>query len=434
MVNKINHFIDVNINKILVIFLLLQPVIDLISGITSQVSFGVLSFGIAIRGIFLVFLFYYAWQKKMLTSDKAASISLVLIGMYIIVNSFLNLMDHGTSIMFLEIKDMVRYFYFPLLLILFNLLHKYKKLEIPSKVFTINIFIYTVVILLGFFTNTGIASYSELKFGTSGWFYSANEIGAIIGILFPIVFIYLIENFKRRYSVLILFLIVLASLLLGTKVPLFALIITFTCFFGFYSLKIMRHFTKKNIVSLIVPIIVTIIFFIFIIPNTPIGRNLGLNNDDEDIIHDTADVTSFIYNGRNIKMVAIDQAFVNSDLITKTFGMGHSKTSIEIDNNYKIVEMDMYDIVYDYGYIGIIVYFLFPIIIIFRIIKRLKSLRYLESEKINFAFAYSISVILGISIAHLTGHALSAPAVSIYVGYIITHLYNFLGAKGVDRK
>ena len=42
----------------------------------------------------------------------------------------------------------------------------------------------SILIIIPYITNTSFSSYHEISQGTVGWFYSANEIGAIMVALF----------------------------------------------------------------------------------------------------------------------------------------------------------------------------------------------------------------------------------------------------------
>ena len=68
-----NNFIKKNINLILCIFILLQPVLDLITGVGIHLLKSQITVGIIVRILFLIFIMYtliFVYKKKKLLLKK----------------------------------------------------------------------------------------------------------------------------------------------------------------------------------------------------------------------------------------------------------------------------------------------------------------------------------------------------------------------------
>ena len=120
-VQKINNFLNKNINLIICIFLILQPIIDLLTGISINFNIS-FSFGIIVRALFIIFILYYLFfiSKCLYRKKSLILITLILIYMFIFV------INHKS---FFEFSNMVKCFYFPIVFIgLFNIYNE-KKIE-----------------------------------------------------------------------------------------------------------------------------------------------------------------------------------------------------------------------------------------------------------------------------------------------------------------
>ena len=108
-----NNFIKKNINKIITIFLLLGPILDLLTGICLHYFKINLTIGIIIRVLFLLFICIitlFTFKKKKIL------IPYLIIGIYFIFYIIGTFLYKDKSIFF-EIQSLVKVFYFPIMLI-----------------------------------------------------------------------------------------------------------------------------------------------------------------------------------------------------------------------------------------------------------------------------------------------------------------------------
>lgn len=175
-----NEWIKKNFNLVLIIFILLGPILDMVTGIILHVFHVNITIGIIFRILFLIFVLYaliFVYKKK---KHLYLYGILILYGIFYIVGMLLY--KDGVGI-FSEIQGLARVFYFPVLLIaLYDLRDEIKVTNMTLMVILLT---YLVCILVPNCLNIGFESYEITKKGSLGFFNSANEISGIISILTP---------------------------------------------------------------------------------------------------------------------------------------------------------------------------------------------------------------------------------------------------------
>lgn len=108
---------------------------------------------------------------------------------------------------------------------------------ISNRILAFTSVIYMGIIFVSFATNTSFRSYSY-GYGYNGWFYAANEIGALVSMLAPITVMYfssiLVKSSPKKASQLLigytaLLLVCFCSTFIGTKVVLAAILGYIVC-------------------------------------------------------------------------------------------------------------------------------------------------------------------------------------------------------------
>ena len=122
-----------------------------------------------------------------------------------------------------------RYFYYPFVFLGFLNIADDIKLDVKlvKKILSYNALIYAALIIIPYVTNTGFDSYYDSYHfkGSVGWFYAANEIGAILTILSVCIYYFL--DVTQKYKVLLLIPIFAALTILGTKVSFLGMVIVY---------------------------------------------------------------------------------------------------------------------------------------------------------------------------------------------------------------
>ena len=407
-----NAWIKKNFNTLLIIFILLQPILDLITGFGIHIWKMDITIGIIIRMIFLLVILYsvmFVYKKK---QNWLYYGILIVYGLLYVLGIIL--FKDGVGL-FSEIQGLCRVFYFPVLLIA---LYSIKdEIKISKMTLMVVLVTYLVCILVPNCLNLGFETYEITKAGTLGFFNSANEISGIISLLTPIMILIFVSSKKIIPAVIISCIYLYVILTIGTKTPLLSLGITifFTYLWFIYNaVKVKKY--KRIGISLIALVLFTTAL-ILILPKTTFYKNiethlnyLKLDNVTE-VFEDEKLVDHFIFSSRLKFMKERQQDYMDGNVYQKLFGIGYLNNQKEA----KAVEMDYFDIYYNHGIIGFILFFGIYGYFFYLI---MKERRKLDLEQ----YMLYISILLSIFLSFFTGHIITAPAVSILVTFLLLML------------
>lgn len=390
-----------NFDKILTLFILIQPVLDLITSVSINVFNIYITLGTIVRLGFLAFILYslfFVFKKK-----DYLYITLILI--YLLF--FLFGISGGNSI-FREMQGALRTFYFPLFLYSLYLLRD--EIKISTKTLFYALLIYLVLVAVPNILGLSFESYDIAKTGGLGFFNSANEISAIISILVPIAIVYIINIESLLHRIVICLIYLIAVFTIGTKTPILALVITLGFIFIFLIRKFIVEKKYSKLLGLI-GIFLGITFSIIVItPRTAFYKNIIIHleyleiDSFSEVFKDYKYVDHFIFSERLKFLDDKNSFYQEGTTYQKAFGVGYFKEGKED----KMVEIDYFDIYYSHGYIGFMVFFAAPIYIVIDSKKRNKY------KGFN-SYMLSLSLFLIFLLAFFTGHVLNAPAVSLFV-------------------
>lgn len=416
-------------DKLLYLFLCLQPFIDLITSLMARFLNTPFTVGVITRGLFLVILLLYTIFNTKTKYRKKTFMYFGLIMIFVVLY-FVSKPDiFSLSYLKTEIIYLFKYFYFPIVSVC--LLNCFYQLKLDKKkinyIFGINAFVFSILIIIPFITSTGFSSYLGTNKGSIGWFFSANEIGAILTILFPYLY-YFLQNMKYKRFLIFSIALIFAMMIIGTKTAFLGMIITEIIFFIYYF--VIHERGKKLWISLGI-----LVFSLILIPALPAVSNLQSSIEqntnkleEETIEHVDVPTTPFIdrtlnilLSGRQNFLYDTLDIYSNQEIKDRIFGIGFvNRNSIQDKKIEKLIEIDPLDIFFHYGFIGFIIYFI-PLIYIF-----IKSLYHIFKKKFHMSFyqlLYLYSIALLFLISSIAGHVLNAPSVSIYLAFTLVMLY-----------
>ena len=247
----------IDMKEIIIVYILLQPIIDVITSFLVRSVSEVLTLGIIVRTLFMIFVAIYS----LIISEKKYKIKLfayyAILTIYMIAFVAIRYMANGTAGIMTQIKDLVKTFYLPIILVALIPIFKKDNIKIDNKYLIYSLLGYTAVIFLARIFGVGYRTYPD-KEGTYGLFFAANEIGAILASLSPILVLSLLNSEKGKVINLItLFLYIFSILEMGTKAPFLgaialALISLIICIIKFFkvawiSSAVMGIWIKKHI-------------------------------------------------------------------------------------------------------------------------------------------------------------------------------------------
>ena len=373
------------IDKIIIIFLFIQPLLDVLTSIQIRYNFLSVYISSIIRVLFmlfvLIYMIIYKYDLKII----------ILLFIYGIIE--LGYLYFGSSISLLF--NVIRIFYLPVMILFFS---KYD-IKINKKYILIIYLMYLLLLLIptvcGF--SFDIYTGADDKKGFIGLFYGGNELSGILLGMLPIILIYL-KDIKKIYLRVIYYVLIVATFILVSTKTLFLGGILVLLVFLYRYIKNKRIKNKKGIILSIVGVLLLVLI---ILPYTPVMNNIKITlnyygiNEPKDVFSLYA-LDNVIFSRRLSYADNLFNEYSNSSIQNRLLGLSTV-------NTIKDSEIDLVDIFVTIGLIGIIIYVFIMTYLI-------------RHEKMKFE--YKFSLILFIVMSLFSGHILIKPAVSIYMGLI----------------
>ena len=373
------------IDKIIIIFLFIQPILDVVTSI--QIRYNILSIYISsvVRIIFMLFiLIYMIIYKYDLKVILLMFIYAFIFGGYLFFN-------HIFSLAF----NAIRIFYLPVMVLFFS---NYK-INIKKNYILIIYLIYMLLLIIPTVFGFSFDVYSSLedKKGFIGLFYGGNELSGILLGMLPIILKYLSE-LKHIYIRIVYYILIIATFILVSTKTLFLGGILVLIIYLINYIKTKKLKNSKYIIGATVGILAIILI---ILPYTPVMNNIkitlnyyGVNSINEMFSINTID--NVLYSRRLSYAANLIDEYKGSSITNKLFGL----TNI---NTIKDSELDIIDVYMTIGLIGFIVYISIMIYLIYKY--KLKG-------------CYLFSLVLFVIMSCFSGHILIKPAVAIYMALI----------------
>lgn len=423
--------------KPLRIFIIIQPILDLITSYQSTFLDFDISISLLLRGLSFAFVIFYL--LFFCNNKKNNKYTIILVSFFLVFMTNM-ILTKGFSYGLKESYTLVRFFYFPVMLVFFyeTYNHMKEKALLDNKMITYITSFYFIIVFIAFITNTSFLSYDDInKIGYNGWFYSANERGSTYAILLPLLFTYV---FKDRKNIVLLLLGIFAMLILGTKVGYLGVALTLGSTLIYLILR-KTIFKDKNFIYIVVTLML-LIMIALITTSLPVYKNITYQSSSiDEIIGDKSNMTeeeieeiigkddnyliedkekNLVYSRREIFLEQNIEYYMKQNLINKLFGSGTENKILDGTVIANKVERDVFDIFFTFGIIGFIVYFM-PIAYMAIIIvkKILKSIKKVPEPSVWFQIT---AIIIALAISYTSGHVMVAPSVSIYLALIICNL------------
>ncbi|WP_456277570.1 O-antigen ligase family protein [Bacillus sp. AK128] len=423
----------------LLIYIMIQPLIDILTTLSIFALKVNLTLGIIIRLLVLLLAGAYLFIVNDEKQKKRAIIYLVILAAFFIINLVISLAMKNPVSIFGEVRNLAKLAYFPVILFAYIFAFRSLKKRIDwdqtvQKFVYISMTIVASVMLIAGLTGTGIKSYESIKKGHQGWFFAGNEIGAIMAISFTVVVLYAVRkttSWKTTYYWIPVLLMMYALLSLGTKVGYGAIAIVLGVALVMKAIEWLKTRKKAILISIIVNLLLLVGFWL-ITPHTPTYYNTTVHLrwvvpkeskekvDNNEITKDdipSEGIENMLLSGRENFLEQHKLYFDEAPVVQKLFGMGYGGNYEETP---KTVEMDFYDLFFNLGILGAILFLLpllyFAMRIIWKLITNLKE--YFNLEIVLFGSG----LVLALGIAYTAGHVFFAPAVSVYVAILLAYL------------
>ena len=300
--------------------------------------------------------------------------------------------------LFSSLNSLLTVFYLPVSLLFFkNRDNKYLNLRVITYIYLG----YLSLIIIPYLFKYGnyASNFYEGKSGFYGLFYGGNEISNILVILLPLVIEYLKER-KDLFLIILVFLELMGCIyLVGTKTIIIGSILVSIYYLGKYYKSLDKRF-RRWLVTLGV---IGIILLIIVLPKLNVYKNImmAINFYNLSIkeIFSLKGLDKLVFSGRLEILGKVNGLYMKSNWSNIFLGLSNSYINV-----YKGIEIDIFDIFYTVGILGIGVYI---------------YLSYKGLKKSKMKEPYLVSLVLGILISLVTGHVLMSPNVSIYLGVFL---------------
>ncbi|MBJ8052767.1 O-antigen ligase family protein [Bacillus cereus] len=470
----------VRFEHFLLFFIILQPVLDLLTSLSIVVLKSNATVGILVRFLIMavggIYILIQAKEKE----NRKFLIYLIVLAVVLGIGFINNKLVKNPIVLGEEVKFVAKALYIYIMLGSYILALKSlkKKVNISDKVrnsIVYSTLIINAIMVISISTSTDFGSYQWMKVGSRGWFYAGNELGSILAIIFPIVVLYSIQKTKSVKHVLywIPSLLMIYSLIqVGTKVGMGSIGATLAAAIGIIVLQLLFDRKNPNKKSLAINALIAFVLLAGVVgtfKKTPLAQNMGIHNNylseqnvaqqgqkekeikekikkeekqqhkvekPEEKAKIEAEVKkelekeqkkenqeNLIFSGRQVYEERHKQFFKEAPTSQKLFGMGYAgnfKYNEQKQPDPKLIEMDFHDWFYDFGIIGfalmMIPFIYYGLRIIIAFVTRFKEIFNVKYGMI------SASLVLALGIAYIAGHILTAPGVGIYFVVVLACL------------
>lgn len=469
----------VRFEHFLLFFIILQPVLDLLTSLSIVLLKSNATVGILVRFLIMavggIYILIQAKEKE----NRKFLIYLILLAVVLGIGFINNKLVKNPIVLGEEVKFVAKALYIYIMLGSYILALKSlkKKVNISDKVrnsIVYSTLIINAIMVISISTSTDFGSYQWMKVGSRGWFYAGNELGSILAIIFPIVVLYSIQKTKSVKHVLywIPSLLMIYSLIqVGTKVGMGSIGATLAAAIGIIVLQLLFDRRNPNKRSLVLNGLIAIFLLAGVVGTfkmTPLAQNMGIHNNylseqnvaqqgqkekeikekikkeekqhkvekPEEKAKVEAEVKkelekeqkkenqeNLIFSGRQVYEERHKQFFKEAPTSQKLFGMGYAgnfKYNEQKEPDPKLIEMDFHDWFYDFGIIGfalmMIPFIYYGVRILLAFVTRFKEIFNVKYGMIT------ASLVLALGIAYIAGHILTAPGVGIYFVVVLACL------------
>src|SRR5690625_2730028 len=174
---------------LLKLFIIFQPIIDIITFFMIDFFDANVTFGIIIRMFFMLISLLYIFLGNSSRFKKSIIIYLLFLFFVLGINLTVSYFYKPTFNLIAEVQWITKISYFLIMFTALFLLINSSNFKVIKDGVLRSIYIamtlLTTSIIIAIVTNTSTNTYEWVLYGYKGWFFSGNEIGAIISIAFP---------------------------------------------------------------------------------------------------------------------------------------------------------------------------------------------------------------------------------------------------------
>lgn len=369
--------------------------------------------GQIVRGLLLFLLLTVLFYDIQHRISKISKYLILLICFFLIFLSVLFLRFKSLPLLFEELSYISKILFILILIYYVSKHYKYFNYNL-EKIIQINFLVFSFSIILGYFTQVGLATYYYMEGTSKGMFYGGNPV-SILSLVF---FTYYLFNFRFKIKNILFVCIGLFNIhIIGTKavfiVPLIFLIYL-------YDEIIKAKISRKVVIAFtLFPII--FISYLYIKPKAielyerryskSIERSYRAYLRRERLFETPITAPLEIITHRRIMAAKIQTMFVFQNPQFLLLGFGHTGQTdfwIEREKSFYDAAMDFFDVFFQYGILGSFLIFIIIFKTVFYLIKNMQSDK--NSIIILIMFLYSFFA------GHVISSATSGTMLALFVG------------------
>lgn len=432
----------INFENIFILFILLQPIIDILTSLCVRNISENLTIGIFIRTAFMLYIMIYTIFKVDKKNRWQILIYYSCIAIYSIAFMINSYSKYGLTMIVAQAKGLIKTFYFPIILASLLILFKKKEYSSKQKYLNISLAIYVLTVVICKILSIGYETYPmKPKAGTIGLFYAGNETSAIIAMLAPICFATFISNKFSISNAILCALTVFAMLEIGTKVAFVSTAVLIVLTLILSVIKLIKNDSKGFYKQFITLLLIGLLTFLFV-GNTSVGKNLNIKpilfreqtttikpeqpdeTDEKDINNDP----TVLLSGRNKFFKNNLKKYNSASISDKVVGLGYIAPKKDVVQERKLVEIDYFDIFFCHGILGTLIYII-PLAVLIVISVKNFFAKFINNIKNHTLILIIYSILIGFGIALMAGHVFTAPAVSMFLILSMLEMFRILKNK-----
>lgn len=415
---------DVIIAKVIPFFIItLSIFVDLGNGIIQMVVGSNLSIGVLYRGVFLICLLPFLYNRNSVLKYFLTSI----VFLFVINNVYWLFSQKHYSLMF-EVTSISKVLY------LYIITHFYcvffNKIQL-DRLINYTIYFGSIAggaIVFSFFTGISIKTYGDYAFGVKSFFQAQNDVS--LSLLIILAFsIYLLLLKKSFFYLIVSVVITSGCVFLGTRTGIAGSILIWILLIGRAVIVNNKDLRLSKLLRFILFFVgtVVVVVAIFYLIELILNSNYLLRKFSLEIFTGSGPRGFLVESG--IKTIKSGSFF---DLI---FGLG--KYGFYKENHYigwlnygemLAVEVDYLDMVGSYGIILGVLILIFPIIVL------LLGIHNFFKYKLLFDFTLLVSMVVYVGHSFFAGHAIASPLVSTIISVVILLILKRGSIKFVDNE
>ena len=331
------------IEKILCVFIIICPILDIISFIYRNIFNTNISPSTITRPIIPAIIILYLFIKK----EKKFKIHLLIIAIIYTIYATIHLyiftkvktgISYSNEIH--EMQYLINYTFMVLNLFLYTYIFKISNIEKLKKSIIISTVIYIASIYLAILTGTSSSTYIE-GMGYKGWFESGNSISSILLLSMYIYLPYVKDSKYRKIVIPILICVgIFLSMLIGTRAGLYGFILIITLYISLeaiYNLIKNRKINKKFIIGGFGTVLIIIVMVVGI-GSTTMKRRKHLQGIESNITDETKQGNSHITGSlldikQKIEDNTLEENYMSEEQKKSVIDLYNVANKLEVKNN-----------------------------------------------------------------------------------------------------